>query len=136
MARRLLLAAMLLAAMAVSAFSGLESHPYTRLHPQPARTAEIRAVWEQSGKGLYPGDWPRTFRVLKANGITDLFVNVGGIDFAHYASRVLPRSYLFRTAGDQLAACLAAATARWPFTARNMSRQAARTAATAAAAGA
>lgn len=70
---------------------------------------EIRAVWEQSGKGLYPGDWPRTFRVLKANGITDLFVNVGGIDFAHYASRVLPHSYLFRTAGDQLAACLAAA---------------------------
>lgn len=108
MVRRLLLAAVLLAAMAVSAFSGLGSHPYTRLHPQPARTSEIRAVWEQSGKGLYPGDWPRTFRVLKANGITDLFVNVGGIDFAHYASRVLPRSYLFRTAGDQLAACLAA----------------------------
>ena len=103
------LAAAFLAAMAGQAFSGLESHPYTRLHPQMARKGEIRAVWEQSGKGLYPGDWPRTFRVLKAHGITDLFVNVGGIDFAHYASRVLPRSYLFRTAGDQLAACLAAA---------------------------
>ena len=108
MARRLVLAAVLLAVAVVQAFSGLESHPYTRLHPQAARTGQIRAVWEQSGKGLYPGDWPRTFSVLKAKGITDIFVNVGGIDFAHYASRVLPRSYLFRTAGDQLAACLAA----------------------------
>lgn len=107
-ATRLVLAASILAASAAMAFSGIETHPYTRLHPQPARQGEIRAVWEQSGKGLYPGDWPRTFRVLKANGITDLFVNVGGIDFAHYASRILPRSYLFRTAGDQLAACLAA----------------------------
>jgi len=108
MARRLVLAAVLLAVAVAQAFSGLESHPYTRLHPQTARMGEIRAVWEQSGKGLYPGDWPRTFSVLKAKGITDIFVNVGGIDFAHYASRVLPRSYLFRTAGDQLAACLAA----------------------------
>jgi len=72
------------------------------------RAGEIRAVWEQSGKGLYPGDWPRTFRVLKANGITDIFVNVGGIDFAHYKSSVLPRSMTFRTMGDQLSACLAA----------------------------
>ena len=76
---------LLLAASAALAATGLESHPYTRLHPTPPApaTREIRAVWEQSGKGLYPGDWPRTFRVLKANGITDLFVNVGGIDFAH-----------------------------------------------------
>lgn len=102
---------LLLAASAAFAATGLESHPYTRLHPTPpaSATREIRAVWEQSGKGLYPGDWPRTFRVLKANGITDLFVNVGGIDFAHYASKVLPRSMTCRTNGDQLAACLAAA---------------------------
>jgi uncharacterized lipoprotein YddW (UPF0748 family) len=102
---------LLLAAPAAFAATGLESHPYTRLHPTPpaSATREIRAVWEQSGKGLYPGDWPRTFRVLKANGITDLFVNVGGIDFAHYASKVLPRSMTCRTNGDQLAACLAAA---------------------------
>lgn len=107
MARRLVLAAALLAAIVVQAFS-FGSKPYTRLHPKPVRTAEIRAVWEQSGKGLYPGDWRRTFRVLKANGVTDLFMNVGGIDFAHYASKVLPCSYTFRTMGDQLAACLAA----------------------------
>lgn len=107
MARRLVLAAALLVTIVVRAFS-FGSKPYTRLHPKLARTAEIRAVWEQSGKGLYPGDWRRTFRVLKANGVTDLFVNVGGIDFAHYASKVLPRSYTFRTMGDQLAACLAA----------------------------
>ena len=73
-----------------------------------AGAGEIRAVWEQSGKGLYPGDWPRTFRVLKAYGVTDIFVNVGGVDFAHYSSKILPQSYLFRTSGDQLAACLAA----------------------------
>ncbi len=73
-----------------------------------AGAAEIRAVWEQSGKGLYPGDWPRTFRVLKAYGVTDIFVNVGGVDFAHYSSKILPQSYLFRTSGDQLKACLAA----------------------------
>ena len=68
--------------------------------------AEVRAVWEQSGTGLYPGDWPRTFRVLKASGVTDIFVSVGGIDFAHYQSSVLPHSLTFRTAGDQLSACL------------------------------
>ena len=111
--RRFLTSAFLLLLAAQAAFpaTGLESHPYTRLHPMPpaSATREIRAVWEQSGKGLYPGDWPRTFRVLKANGITDLFVNVGGIDFAHYASKVLPRSMTCRTNGDQLAACLAAA---------------------------
>lgn len=74
-----------------------------------AAAGEIRAVWEQTGRGLYPGDWPRTFRVLKACGVTDVFVNVGGVDFAHYSSRVLPGSYLYRSGGDQLAACLAAA---------------------------
>lgn len=73
-----------------------------------AGAGEVRAVWEQSGKGLYPGDWPRTFRMLKANGVTDIFVNVGGIEFAHYASRILPRSMTARTMGDQLTACLAA----------------------------
>ncbi len=74
-----------------------------------AAGGEIRAVWEQSGVGLYPGDWPRTFKVLKANGVTDLFVNVGGVDFAHYRSKLLPQSMSCRRHGDQLAACLAAA---------------------------
>ena len=76
---------------------------------QKPRAGEIHAVWDHSGEGLYPGDWPRTIRLLKANGVTDLFVNVAGAGFAHYASRVLPVSSVCQTRGDQLAACLAAA---------------------------
>lgn len=76
---------------------------------QMPRENEIHAVWDHSGCGLYPGDWPRTFRVLKASQVTDLFVNVAGAGFAHYPSAVLPRSRTFAEEGDQLSACLAAA---------------------------
>ena len=71
--------------------------------------AEIRAVWDHSGKGLYEGDWSKTMRVLKDAQVTDFFLNVGGVDFAHYASSFLPKTQAFRTHGDQLAACLRAA---------------------------
>lgn len=70
---------------------------------------EIHATWDHSGCGLYPGDWPRTMRTLRAARVTDLFVNVAGAGFAHYPSGVLPRSRTFEQEGDQLAACLAAA---------------------------
>lgn len=73
------------------------------------RPGEIHAVWEQSGCGLYPGDWPRTLRVLSASGVTDLFLNVGGAGFANYPSKILPGSKILREEGDQLAACLKAA---------------------------
>ena len=76
---------------------------------QKPRPGEIRAAWEHSGQGLYPGDWPRTFRELQRYGITDIFVNVAGAGFAHYPSRVLPPSATFTRRGDQLAACLKAA---------------------------
>ena len=76
---------------------------------QSSRKGEIRAVWDHSGMGLYPGDWPRTCKLLKDAGISDLYVNVAGCGFAHYASAVLPRSRVFDEQGDQLAACLAAA---------------------------
>ena len=76
---------------------------------QRPRAGEIHAVWDHTGLGLYPGDWPRTFRVLRANGITDIFVNVSGAGFAHYASSVLPRSKEYSRHGDQLDACLKAA---------------------------
>lgn len=76
---------------------------------QKPRAGEIHAVWDHSGCGLYPGDWPRTIRLLKSAHVTDLFVNVGGAGFAHYASDVLPRSKTFDQEGDQLKACLAAA---------------------------
>jgi uncharacterized lipoprotein YddW (UPF0748 family) len=48
-------------------------------------------------------------KLLRESHVTDLFVNVAGAGFAHYASDVLPRSKTFREEGDQLAACLAAA---------------------------
>ena len=76
---------------------------------QSPRKGEIRAVWDHSGMGLYPGDWPRTCRLLKDAGFSDLYVKVAGPGFAHYASAVLPRSRVFEEQGDQLAACLAAA---------------------------
>jgi uncharacterized lipoprotein YddW (UPF0748 family) len=76
---------------------------------QTPRESEIRAVWDHSGCGLYPGDWPRTMGLLKASRVTDLFVNVAGAGFAHYPSAVLPRSKTFAQEGDQLAQCTAAA---------------------------
>ena len=76
---------------------------------QPARKGEVRAVWDHSGMGLYPGDWGRTCKLLKDAGFSDLYVNVAGCAFAHYASGVLPRSRVFDEQGDQLEACVAAA---------------------------
>lgn len=76
---------------------------------QGPRRGEIRAVWDHSGMGLYPGDWRRTCQLLKNAGFSDLYVNVAGSGFAHYASDVLPRSRVFDEQGDQLAACVAAA---------------------------
>ena len=76
---------------------------------QSPRRGEIRAVWDRSGMGLYPGDWARTCTLLKDAGFSDLYANVAGAGFAHYASSVLPRSRVFDEQGDQLAACLAAA---------------------------
>ena len=76
---------------------------------QSPRKGEIHAVWDHSGCGLYPGDWPRTIKLLKKSHVTDIFVNVAGAGFAHYPSNVLPRSKTFEQEGDQLAQCLAAA---------------------------
>ncbi len=76
---------------------------------QQPRRGEIRGVWDHSGQGLYPGDWPRTCQVLKEAGFSDLFVNVAGAGFAHCRAEGLPASRVLTGAGDQLAQCLAAA---------------------------
>lgn len=76
---------------------------------QKPRPGEIHAVWDHSGCGLYPGNWPQTMAVLRNAHVTDLFVNVAGAGFAHYASDVLPRSRTFAQEGDQLSKCLSAA---------------------------
>lgn len=75
---------------------------------QVKRPGEIHAVWDHSGCGLYPGNWPKTMAVLKAYGVTDVFVNVAGAGFAHYPSAVLPRSKTYEQEGDQLKACIEA----------------------------
>jgi uncharacterized lipoprotein YddW (UPF0748 family) len=75
---------------------------------QTSHPGEIHAVWDHSGCGLYPGDWPRTMKTLQASRVTDLFVNVAGAGFAHYPSDVLPRSKTYEQEGDQLKACIEA----------------------------
>lgn len=74
-----------------------------------AKPGEIVGVWDHSGRGLYPGDWPRTCQELASAGITDLYVNVAGAGFAHYPSRILPVSPVVAQYGDQLAASTTAA---------------------------
>jgi uncharacterized lipoprotein YddW (UPF0748 family) len=96
-------------AFAAKRRAALESDRRYALAQKP-RVGEIRAVWEHSGMGLYPGDWPRTFRELSRYGITDIFVNVAGAGFAHYPSKVLPASATLTRHGDQLASCLRAAS--------------------------
>jgi uncharacterized lipoprotein YddW (UPF0748 family) len=75
------------------------------------RSGEIRAVWDHSGMGLYPGNWNLTCEQLKNAGITDLYVNVAGAGFAYYQSKVLPNSSVLLEHGDQLAACVKASKA-------------------------
>ncbi len=70
---------------------------------------EIRAVWDHSGQGLYPGDWKRTCRALKEAGVTDILVNVAGPGFAHCDIASLPHSPVYNASGDQLKACVDAA---------------------------
>lgn len=75
---------------------------------QEPKSGEIKAVWEHSGQGLYPGDWDRTMAVLKKNGISDIFVNVAGPGFAHCNISSFPKSAVYDSRGDQLKAALAA----------------------------
>ncbi len=73
---------------------------------------EFRAVWEHSGTGPYPGDWPAAIDALADNNFTAVFPNMLWGGLAHYQSDLLPRSDEFSTYGDQVAACLDAAHAR------------------------
>lgn len=75
---------------------------------QPSRPGESRGVWDHSGLGLYPGDWNRTCKSLRANGITDLYVNLLWPGKAHYPSTIVPRSRTFQDYGDQAEACVKA----------------------------
>jgi uncharacterized lipoprotein YddW (UPF0748 family) len=78
---------------------------------QRPRPGEIRAVWDHSATGLYPGDWNRTAELLAASGINTLFINATWAGLAHYTSKHLPDSFTFRQYGDQLEQAVHAARA-------------------------
>lgn len=70
-----------------------------------ARPGEIVGVWDHSGRGLYPGDWGRTARLLANAGITDVYVNVAGAAFALYPSTVLPSRSSAHVLREAVEAC-------------------------------
>lgn len=76
---------------------------------QMPRQGEIRAVWDHSGCGLYPGDWKRTCKELADAGITDIFLNTASPVAANCNISSVPHSAIYSRLGDQLAACIAAA---------------------------
>lgn len=78
---------------------------------QKPRPGEFRGVWNHSGTGLYPGDWPRTCRLLKASGMTAVFPNQLWAGTAHYPSGIVPESDVCKTLGDQMKQASAAARA-------------------------
>jgi len=73
---------------------------------------EIRAIWNHSGTGPWPGDWDRTAALLDENGFTAVVPNMLWGGLAHYPSNLLPRSETYDTYGDQIAACLDACSPR------------------------
>ena len=75
---------------------------------QTTRAGEFRGVWDHEGTGLYPGDWPRTARLLAGAGMTAVFPNIAWGGVAHYAGAVLPLSFSAGQYGDQLKACVTA----------------------------
>lgn len=78
---------------------------------QKPRAGEFRGVWDHDAVGWYPGDWPRTCRILADHGITAIFPNVAWAGRAHYQSRFLPPTKTLGLHGDQLRQCLDAARA-------------------------
>ena len=69
-----------------------------------SKPGEIVGVWDHSGRGLYPGNWDKTAKLLALAGVTDVYVNVAGAAFSLYPSSVLPQ----RTPGNALAEAVAA----------------------------
>jgi len=79
------------------------------LRATPSNDREGRAVWNHSGTGAYPGDWPRSAKLLADNGINMVLPNMLWGGLAHYPSKVLPVSDTCRKHGDQIEQCLSAA---------------------------
>jgi uncharacterized lipoprotein YddW (UPF0748 family) len=85
----------------VEAFARVQRH----------QNQEFRGVWDHTGLGLYPGNWPKTARILADAGMRAVFVNVLWAGLAYYDSRVVPQAEAVSRYGDQLKQCLAAARA-------------------------
>lgn len=79
---------------------------------QSPAAGEFRGVWDHSGVGLFPGDWPRTASLLRSHGINAVFANLAWGGLAHYPSQVLPSSYSHKSNGDQAAQFVRAAHAQ------------------------
>jgi uncharacterized lipoprotein YddW (UPF0748 family) len=77
--------------------------------PITEKSSEVRAVWNHSGTGAYPGDWERSAKLLAENGFNAVLPNMLWGGSAHYASDILPRSETFKKYGDQIEQCCAAA---------------------------
>lgn len=73
---------------------------------------EVRAVWNHSGTGAYPGNWIKSAENLYNNGFNAVFPNMlwGGV--AHYNSAYLPLSETYQQYGDQITACVSACHAK------------------------
>jgi uncharacterized lipoprotein YddW (UPF0748 family) len=78
---------------------------------QPSAPGEFRAVWDHDAVGWYPGNWRATTRRLADAGLNAVLTNVLWPWTAHCANAAVPPSTTCRLAGDQLAACIAAAKA-------------------------
>lgn len=78
---------------------------------QRPKNQEFRGVWDHTGMGLYPGNWPKTARILADAGMRAVFVNVLWAGLAHYDSQVVPQSEAVRRMPDQLKQCVEAARA-------------------------
>ena len=76
---------------------------------KPSAQREVRAFWNHSGTGAYPGDWDRTAKELSQAGFNTIMPNMLWGGAAHYDSKILPTSTVFQRHGDQIAQCVEAA---------------------------
>lgn len=76
---------------------------------QTPRSNELRGVWDHSGTGWFPGNWPRTCSMLEDFGINTIFINALWAGLAHYPSKIVPVSPIVALYGDQISSCLSAA---------------------------
>jgi len=78
----------------------------------PSTDQEYRALWEHSGLGPYPGDWPASISEMVNHGFNAIYPNMVWGGLAYYPSTYIPISSHVTTYGDQIAQVVAAAHAQ------------------------